>query len=211
MIFEANNISVSINKKKLISDFSLSVNSNEFIMITGKSGSGKTTLLNTLSLLDKNYYGNITYLGEKITRKKCKLLRRNIISYMFQNYGLLDNSTVWDNLKLATKYNHDFKKDDLDILLNEFSLPKSILTERIFCLSGGEQQRIALIRTLIKPFKIIFADEPTGNLDDENAKFILSYLKNITISSDKSVIMVTHEKEFLDYASKVIDLNEMVI
>lgn len=207
MIFKANDLSITLNQKKIISDFSLSVSEGEFVFIVGKSGSGKTTILNTLSTLNNSYMGELTYFDNNLDKKYINYLRRNVISYMFQNYGLLENLTVWDNLKLASKYNKAFQKDYLLKLLSDFSFPASVLNEKVYQLSGGEQQRIALIRTLLKPYEIIFADEPTGNLDKENADFILNYLNNIVENEHKSVVMVTHDKSYLTYATSVIDLD----
>ncbi|WP_159721210.1 ABC transporter ATP-binding protein [Enterococcus sp. CSURQ0835] len=207
MIFEANNLSININKKIIISDFSLSVSQGEFVFVIGKSGSGKTTLINTLSLLNPSYSGDLMYFGTQIDRKYITHLRRNVISYMFQNYGLLDNETVWENLKIASRYNKAFQKESLLQLISDFSLPASILNEKVYQLSGGEQQRVALIRTLIKPYDIIFADEPTGNLDRENAEFILNYLHDLVENQKKSVVMVTHENSYSNYATSIVDLN----
>ncbi|EOH95107.1 hypothetical protein UAW_02186 [Enterococcus haemoperoxidus ATCC BAA-382] len=207
MIFEANNLSIEINKKKIVTNFNLSVKAGDFILITGKSGTGKTTLINNLSLLEKVYTGSLNYEQFENTKKNCQRIRKNVISYMFQNYGLLENMTVLENLKLAIKYNKSFKKSDLTLLLEKFSLSESILTKKVFLLSGGEQQRIALIRSLLKPFDIIFADEPTGNLDDENASFIIKYFQYLVTEKNKAVVMVTHDKQLLKYASLVIDLD----
>lgn len=135
------------------------------------------------------------------------MIRKNVISYMFQNYGLLENMTVLENLKLAIKYNKSFKTSDLTILLEKFSLAESILTKKVFLLSGGEQQRIALIRSLLKPFEVIFADEPTGNLDEENAAFIIEYFHHLVTEKQKAVVMVTHDNQLLKYASVVVDLD----
>lgn len=207
MILNAKSLSVDINKKRIISDFSLAINQGEFIFVIGQSGSGKTTLINSLSLINDSYCGELTYYGKKIDRKYKTYLRRNIISYMFQNYGLLDNLTVWENLKIASKYNGYFKKDYVLQLLSEFYLPNSVLNEKVYQLSGGEQQRVALIRTLIKPYEIIFADEPTGNLDKKNADFILRYLTNLVENEQKSVVMVTHENSYSKYATSIIELS----
>lgn len=207
MIVEANNLSIEIDKKKIITNFTLSVKAGDFVMITGKSGTGKTTLINNLSLLENRFTGSLKYNHSAVKKKNIQTIRKNVISYMFQNYGLLENRTVLENLKLATKYNKSFEKADLNVLLDKFSLPESILTKKVFLLSGGEQQRIALIRSLLKPFALIFADEPTGNLDDENAAFIIEYFQYLVKEKNKAVVMVTHNKEFLKYASVTIDLD----
>lgn len=207
MIFEANNLSIEINQKKIITDFTLSVKAGDFVGITGKSGTGKTTLINNLSLLEKTYIGRLNYEGFENTIKNRQMIRKNVVSYMFQNYGLLENMTVLENLKLAIKYNKSFKANDLKMLLEKFSLAESILTKKVFLLSGGEQQRIAFIRSLLKPFEVIFADEPTGNLDEENATFIIEYFHHLVTEKQKAVVMVTHDKQLLKYASVVVDLD----
>lgn len=207
MIFEANNLSIEIDKKQIITNFTFPVKAGDFVLITGKSGTGKTTLINNLSLLEKTYTGSLNYEKFDSTKKNIQMIRKNVISYMFQNYGLLENMTVLENLKLAIKYNKSFKKNDLTLLLEKFSLPESILKKKVFLLSGGEQQRIALIRSLLKPFDIIFADEPTGNLDDENAEFIIEYFQYLVTEKNKAVVMVTHDKQLLKYASVVVDLD----
>ncbi|HAQ3890844.1 TPA: ABC transporter ATP-binding protein, partial [Enterococcus faecium] len=174
--------------------------------VTGKSGSGKTTLLNNLSLIDKQYTGNLFYFEKKVSKHDIQRLRRNHISYLFQNYALLENQTVQYNFELAKKFNSNISNDHIYNLLTDFSLPKDILKEKIFLLSGGEQQRIALIRNMLKPFDILFADEPTGNLDKENSTFIMNFLKNLTEKEKKAVVLVTHDLNVLNYGTNIIEL-----
>ncbi|MCU1956418.1 ATP-binding cassette domain-containing protein, partial [Enterococcus faecium] len=180
MILSVENFTLSINKKKIKQNWNFSISEKDFIIVTGKSGSGKTTLLNNLSLIDKQYTGNLFYFEKKVSKHDIQRLRRNHISYLFQNYALLENQTVQYNFELAKKFNSNISNDHIYNLLTDFSLPKDILKEKIFLLSGGEQQRIALIRNMLKPFDILFADEPTGNLDKENSTFIMNFLKNLT-------------------------------
>ncbi|WP_428214767.1 ATP-binding cassette domain-containing protein, partial [Enterococcus faecium] len=135
-----------------------------------------------------------------------KTLQQNHISYLFQNYALLENQTVQYNFELAKKFNSNISNDHIYNLLTDFSLPKDILKEKIFLLSGGEQQRIALIRNMLKPFDILFADEPTGNLDKENSTFIMNFLKNLTEKEKKAVVLVTHDLNVLNYGTNIIEL-----
>ncbi|HAQ1624253.1 TPA: ABC transporter ATP-binding protein, partial [Enterococcus faecium] len=192
MILSVENFTLSINKKKIKQNWNFSISEKDFIIVTGKSGSGKTTLLNNLSLIDKQYTGNLFYFEKKVSKHDIQRLRRNHISYLFQNYALLENQTVQYNFELAKKFNSNISNDHIYNLLTDFSLPKDILKEKIFLLSGGEQQRIALIRNMLKPFDILFADEPTGNLDKENSTFIMNFLKNLTEKEKKAVVLVTH-------------------
>ncbi|AOT80275.1 ABC transporter ATP-binding protein [Enterococcus faecium] len=193
MILSVENFTLSINKKKIKQNWNFSISEKDFIIVTGKSGSGKTTLLNNLSLIDKQYTGNLFYFEKKVSKHDIQRLRRNHISYLFQNYALLENQTVQYNFELAKKFNSNISNDHIYNLLTDFSLPKDILKEKIFLLSGGEQQRIALIRNMLKPFDILFADEPTGNLDKENSTFIMNFLKNLTEKEKKAVVLVTHD------------------
>ncbi|HAQ1888995.1 TPA: ABC transporter ATP-binding protein, partial [Enterococcus faecium] len=197
---------LSINKKKIKQNWNFSISEKDFIIVTGKSGSGKTTLLNNLSLIDKQYTGNLFYFEKKVSKHDIQRLRRNHISYLFQNYALLENQTVQYNFELAKKFNSNISNDHIYNLLTDFSLPKDILKEKIFLLSGGEQQRIALIRNMLKPFDILFADEPTGNLDKENSTFIMNFLKNLTEKEKKAVVLVTHDLNVLNYGTNIIEL-----
>ena len=206
MILSVENFTLSINKKKIKQNWNFSISEKDFIIVTGKSGSGKTTLLNNLSLIDKQYTGNLFYFEKKVSKHDIQRLRRNHISYLFQNYALLENQTVQYNFELAKKFNSNISNDHIYNLLTDFSLPKDILKEKIFLLRGGEQQRIALIRNMLKPFDILFADEPTGNLDKENSTFIMNFLKNLTEKEKKAVVLVTHDLNVLNYGTNIIEL-----
>ncbi|NTO94856.1 ABC transporter ATP-binding protein [Enterococcus faecium] len=206
MILSVVNFTLSINKKKIKQNWNFSISEKDFIIVTGKSGSGKTTLLNNLSLIDKQYTGNLFYFEKKVSKHDIQRLRRNHISYLFQNYALLENQTVQYNFELAKKFNSNISNDHIYNLLTDFSLPKDILKEKIFLLSGGEQQRIALIRNMLKPFDILFADEPTGNLDKENSTIIMNFLKNVTEKEKKAVVLVTHDLNVLNYGTNIIEL-----
>src|SRR5699024_4453938 len=206
MILSVENFTLSINKKKIKQNWNFSISEKDFIIVTGKSGSGKTTLLNNLSLIDKQYTGNLFYFEKKVSKHDIQRLRRNHISYLFQNYALLENQTVQYNFELAKKFNSNISNDHIYNLLTDFSLPKDILKEKIFLLSGREQQRIALIRNMLKPFDILFADEPTGNLDKENSTFIMNFLKNLTEKEKKAVVLVTHDLNVLNYGTNIIEL-----
>jgi putative ABC transport system ATP-binding protein len=206
MILSVENFTLSINKKKITQNWNFSISEKDFIIVTGKSGSGKTTLLNNLSLIDKQYTGNLFYFEKKVSKHDIQRLRRNHISYLFQNYALLENQTVQYNFELAKKFNSNISNDHIYNLLTDFSLPKDILKEKIFLLSGGEQQRIALIRNMLKPFDILFADEPTGNLDKENSTFIMNFLKNLTEKEKKPLTSKTHDLNVLNYGTNIIEL-----
>ena len=121
---------------------------------------------------------------------------REKIGYLFQNYALIENDSVLENLKLASIYTKDKNKIDYNNLLNQLRLNVD-LNQAIYLLSGGEQQRVAIARLFIKPCNIIFADEPTGNLDEENSKIILDKLFELN-RLGKTLIVVTHDLSIID-------------
>lgn len=206
-MIELKNISKSFGSKVLFNDFSLTINDGQSVVITGKSGSGKSTLLNILSLIEKIDSGEIFWNKRKIDKidnKEIEKIRRYQIGYLFQNYGLIEEETVLDNLKLASYYSENKKNIDYKNILNQMELDIN-LDDKIYILSGGEQQRVALARLLIKPCDIVFADEPTGNLDKVNSNKILDKLFEIN-KNGKTLVVVTHDLSIVDRFDKHIEL-----
>ncbi|MCY8917348.1 ATP-binding cassette domain-containing protein [Bacillus atrophaeus] len=202
-----NNISKSFDKKSVLSNFSIQIKENEFVSIVGKSGSGKTTLLNILSLLDTPHTGDVEILGYRNPKpKEVMKLRRENLGYIFQNYVLMDNETVSTNLLLSTAYAEDFGKEKLSEALEMVGLDKSFLKKKVYQLSGGEQQRVAIARIILKPCDIILADEPTGNLDDYNKNIILALFHQLK-DMGKTIICVTHDQEIANCSDRVINLS----
>jgi len=209
-VISLNNICKSFGNKVIFDNLNLNVNEGEFLCITGVSGKGKTTLLNIIGLLEKPDSGSINIMGydnpEIDSKSGIKLLRSNI-SYLFQNYGLVDNETVEYNLKIATRFLKLSKNDEKKKIaeaLNTVGL-NGYEKNKIFQLSGGEQQRVAMARILIKPTNIVLADEPTGSLDSDNRDLIMELLTKVN-EQGKTVIIVTHDKEVVKCAKRVIEL-----
>ncbi|CAI8734313.1 MULTISPECIES: putative bacteriocin export ABC transporter [Bacillus] len=207
------NVTKTYEKEEVLSNIHLTVEQGEMIAITGKSGKGKTTLLNIIGLITKKDKGDLLLFDTKnpsIHSKEAMMFRREKIGYLFQNYGLVDDETVKWNLNLALEYKKLSKKEKLekiDTLLNEFGL--SHLKEKmVYQLSGGEQQRIAIIRLILQESDLILADEPTASLDAENEKVILEYLKQLN-EKGKTIVVVTHNQDILPYFSRVIRLHEL--
>ena len=205
------NISKEYNDTKILEDFNFVINKGEMIFITGESGIGKTTLLNIMSLLERPDSGDVIVENVVNPNKKSVLnLRRNMFGYLFQNYALIENETVEDNLLLALKYRRNIdKKAEIEKVLYDVNL-KNFNKKKIFMLSGGEQQRVALARIMLKQCEYIFADEPTGNLDNKNRDIVFDILKSINLL-DKTIVIVTHDKELIKQSDKIINLKSNAI
>lgn len=170
------NLTKSFGNHVVLDDFSLNVKKGSMIAIQGKSGSGKSTLLNIIGGLEEPSSGDVIILDEKNVKpnsKRAEKMLRYNISYLFQNYALIDNQTVKQNIKLAMHYRNDKDETLITSKLESVGL-KGFENKEIYTLSGGEQQRVALARTIVKPGDIVLADEPTGNVDDENKELLLT-------------------------------------
>lgn len=195
-------------EKRVIKDFSYEIPDGIMIAITGKSGCGKSTLLNILGLLDVDYDGKILYDGIMVSaerEKKRNEYIRNNINYLFQNYALIDTDTVYENLILALEYEKITKKEKLKRINETLELVglKDFNNKKIFTLSGGEQQRVALARIMLKRGDIILADEPTGNLDKENSNKVMEILTRLK-KDGKTIIIVTHDESIANQCDDVI-------
>lgn len=204
------NISKAFKRNTVIDNISLSVEKGEMVSITGTSGKGKTTLLNMIGLISKPSSGTIKINGKSIRNinsKSAMLMRRNAIGYLFQNYGLVDDESVLWNLKLALTYKKiksGEKIKSIDDLLRKFDM-LSLKNKKVYQLSGGEQQRIAIIRLILQDCDIILADEPTGSLDIQNRDMVLSYLRELN-KLGKTVVIVTHDMEVANQCSRIINI-----
>ena len=130
-----------------------------------------------------------------------------LFGYIFQNYCLIENDTVKENLLLSKKYRKNFKEKELEESLEKVGISKEYLGHKVCELSGGEQQRIAIARTMLKPCEIILADEPTGNLDTSNKEKIIHLFKELK-KEGKTIICVTHDEEMAKSADRIIDLKK---
>ena len=209
MIVKVEGIQKQFDHKIILEDFNLSIKSGDSLVIAGESGSGKTTLLNLLSLIETPDAGKIFWREKEIkkvnTRETTKIIREEI-GYLFQNYALIDNATVEENIEIGLKYRKDGEnKDELvKEVLKRVGL-ENFQKRKIYSLSGGEQQRVALARIIVKPCSIIFADEPTGNLDEENSQRIMDVLFELN-REGKAIVVVTHDLEHVSRFEQVIEL-----
>ena len=183
MTIDLLNVSKSFGSKKIFTDLNLRFESGKSYALIGGSGSGKSTLLNIIGRLEKIDSGNVLVDKQDIWKIKERTFFKNTVGYVFQNYSLIENKTVYDNLKLITK-----DKKIITDVLEKVGLSSDHLHQKIYELSGGQAQRVAIARMLMKPRKIILADEPTGALDGEIGKEIIRLLLNER-DEDKYVII----------------------
>ena len=201
-----------VHPKVALNGLDFEVEKGDFICIMGASGSGKTTLVNILSTIDEATHGQI-FLNQKdlllLSEKEKANLRKEEIGFIFQNYNLIESLTIKNNILFSLRLNKVDQKIQLE-KLNE--LTKMLNIEEIIdkypsqC-SGGQQQRAAIARALINEPKIIFADEPTGNLDSQNSHEILSIFKKMN-ENHITIIMVSHDPLIASYSSRLLYLKD---
>ena len=215
MIFGVKDINKSFATQKVLKDLSFNLKENDFLSIIGASGSGKTTLLSIIATLNKadsgKVYFNDIFLNN-LDDESIALFRNKYFGFIFQSANMIPYLNVEENILLPLDYgviNHNLDKKELvKKLLKSVNLEnfeKKIINQ----LSGGEQQRVAIARALVKDPSIIFADEPTGNLDAQNTILILNKLKEISGQKNKIVIVVTHDPMVSQYCNKTLKLKKL--
>ena len=212
MILKASNIFKTYidgeNRLDVLKDLTFEISKPGIIIIRGPSGSGKTTLLNLLSTLDSPDSGEIELNGKMIDSKRSDFdtIRSRDIGILFQSHHLLNEFTIIENLELPYKINSIKEHHDPISLLKEFSLEEKAL-KYPSQLSGGECQRVSLLRAIINKPKIVFADEPTGNLDKENLYIMIELINKMKINYNMTFIIATHDERLCDIADKIYYLN----
>lgn len=196
MILRAKNLYKSYRspqKVEILSNISLNLEKGESIAICGRSGEGKTTFLHILGGLEKPDSGTIEICGESITPFNGTSLRRRRIGFIFQSYNLLEDFTALENVLMPAQIDRRFpdQKKGLDLLAQVGLLERAHFPAKL--LSGGERQRAAIARALCNDPDLLLADEPSGNLDHENAKKIGSLLFELVKRHNKSLVLVTHD------------------
>lgn len=205
-MLKAEGIYKAYNGEDVLKDVALEVEDGEFVVILGASGSGKSTLLSVLSGLERADKGRVWYDERDITAlndKQLTAFRRDTVGFVFQQYYLLSNLDVENNVKLGASLvgNKSYREIIADVGLVEKI--KSMPSE----LSGGEQQRVCIARALAKNPRVLFADEPTGALDESTGRAILDYVSRVKRERGFTVIMVTHNANIADMADKVVSMN----
>ncbi len=199
---------------RALNDISLEIKKGEFVAIMGPSGSGKSTLLHILSFLDRPTEGEYFFYDKSVddlTDKDLAYIRNKEMGFVFQSFNLLGKSTVYENVELPLLYslnNISYKKRKS---LIKATVAAVGLEQKLFVqanrLSGGQKQRVAIARALINNPNIIFADEPTGNLDSKSGSQIMAILKNLN-QKGKTIILVTHDRQIASYAKRLIILKD---
>ncbi len=204
MVLEVKNVQYSYKsqkEKEILKNVSMQFEEKKFYTIVGASGAGKTTFLSLLAGLDLPVRGTILYNGEDIQEKGLNYHRKHHVSLVFQNYNLIDYLTTEENVRLGgTKKPQD--------LLEKVNIPCEDWKRNVLQLSGGQQQRVAIARALASNAKVLLADEPTGNLDENTAGEIIELLKRTAHELGKCVIVVTHSKYLAAQADEIIMIKD---
>ena len=196
----------------VLKDINYSFEAGKVYAIKGKSGSGKTTLLSLISGLESNYQGSIKFLNKELKDIDLDYYRSKDIGIVFQSYNLLPHLTASENIILSMNISNlkiEDKEEKALSLMEQVGLTKEQKDRRVLKLSGGEQQRVAIARSLSYNPKMILADEPTGNLDKDTENEILKIFKDLAHKDNKCIIIVTHSENVCDQADKVYELTKV--
>ena len=215
-VLQADNISkqygTGVNAVHALREISFHISQGEFAAIVGMSGSGKTTLLNLIGGLDVPTGGEIIIRGHNLAglkRKQLTVFRRRNIGFVFQNYSLMPVLNVYDNVALPVTFDRGkhINRRYIEELLRELGIwekRKKYPSE----LSGGQQQRVGVARALVVDPKIIFADEPTGNLDSHTSEDVMKLMQQVVREQNKTLVMVTHDNHLATYADRIFHISD---
>lgn len=210
-MIELQHIGKQFGSRIIFSDLSLNFQSGMVYTLIGDSGCGKTTLLNMLAKLETFDKGEIVYKGKSLTSLKNEEFYRNELGYLFQNFGLIENQTIRENLELGLIGKKQNKKQEKERLLLQalqaVRLDYLSLNQKIYELSGGEAQRVALAKIILKDPPLILADEPTASLDPKNSKEIMEILLELR-NANRTIIIATHNPSIWKMADQVIHLSQ---
>lgn len=201
------NVSKQFGKHQVIDNLSVVFQHGTKYILRGRSGAGKSTILNIIARFDDDYQGDITYDSGNLKTIKKSRFYREYLGYLFQNYALLEDQTVFDNLALV--FRHRIQKRDTEEMkqaLEAVDLSKSYLKKHIYELSGGEQQRVAIARLILKKTRIILIDEPTAALDHDTATDILYQVLDRLINDQTIMIVATHDPLVIQWGDVMIDV-----
>ena len=197
---------------KALKDITFSIEDGEFVAIMGESGCGKTTLLNCIGLMDSfdsgEYYLNDTTI-HTLSKRKMNEIRKDNISFIFQHYELMRNYTIYENLEIPLLAKNIKRKDRKKLILDYATKLEieELLNKYPYQISGGQQQRAAIVRAIVADNSVILADEPTGALDSRNSKEFMNHMLMLK-ELKKTIIMVTHDEKIAKYSDRIIYLKD---
>ena len=212
-ILSGTNLGKKYGELEVVKGVTLSVAAGEFVCLVGKSGCGKTTLLSLLSGLERPTQGDVLLNGKKIngaSEDELALFRRENVGFIFQSFNLIPTLSAWENVALPLfpiKMTSEERKRRATELLTQMEMGPRV-DHLPSALSGGEKQRVAIARALINKPKIIFADEPTGNLDSATGDAIMDILNRLHTQEGVAILMVTHEAELAKTAERLIRMHD---
>jgi putative ABC transport system ATP-binding protein len=212
-ILAGTDLSKKYGDLEVVKGVSLSIGAGEFVCLVGKSGCGKTTLLSLLSGLERPTAGHVEFDGQDITAAReddLALFRRENVGFIFQSFNLIPTLSAWENVALPLfpiKMTGEERKRRATDLLERMELGHR-MDHLPSALSGGEKQRVAIARALVTHPKILFADEPTGNLDSATGDAIMEILNRLHTQERVAILMVTHEVELAKSADRLIRMHD---
>lgn len=204
---------VGTEKIVALDNVSFTINKGDFCCLLGSSGSGKSTLLNIMAGIEKITSGDIYIKGKKITKMgehQLAKFRQKYLGFVFQSYNLINSLTALENVELPLVFKEEPKKIRIKKskeILGKVGLEKR-LKHKPSQMSGGQQQRVGIARAFVANPEVVFADEPTGNLDSKTAKEIMGIIKQIAEERNQTIVMVTHDIEIAKFANKVIHIHD---
>ena len=212
-ILSASDIKKTFGTVEVVKGVSVALRAGEFVSLVGKSGSGKTTLLSLLSGLDRPTSGQVDLCGKDIvaaSENELALFRRANIGFIFQSFQLIPTLSAWENVAVPLfpeKMKEEDRRERAVTLLTQMQLEHR-LDHLPGAMSGGEKQRVAIARALVNHPKIIFADEPTGNLDSQTGQAIMRILETLHQEQGLTILMVTHDLELSKTADRVLRMQD---
>ncbi|MCE5058363.1 ABC transporter ATP-binding protein [Mammaliicoccus sciuri] len=195
----------------ILKDINISIDTGEFIAIMGPSGSGKSTLINILGFIDRGYTGEYLFDNEnyqQVSDNKLAFIRNKTVGFVFQNFKLIQNNTIMENVSIPLLYSgmsSKERKQRVESVLKDVGIAdkKHLVPNK---LSGGQQQRVAIARSIVNKPKFIIADEPTGALDSQTSKDIMDLFMRLNREQNTTMIIVTHDRKVAEQADRVIHI-----
>jgi putative ABC transport system ATP-binding protein len=212
-ILTGQELSKKYGSLEVVKGVSISVDAGEFVCLVGKSGCGKTTLLSLLSGLERPTKGDVVLNGKKIngaSEDELALFRRENVGFIFQSFNLIPTLSAWENVALPLfpmKMTAEERRQRATDLLTQMEMGHR-MDHLPSALSGGEKQRVAIARALVNRPKVIFADEPTGNLDSATGDSIMDILTQLHTKEGVAILMVTHEVELAKKAERLVRMHD---